>query len=60
MELADDLLKGARAIAEFTGFEVREIYEFWQAKALPIFKVGKRLCARRSELLKRMSGTGGE
>jgi hypothetical protein len=56
MSLAEDMLKGAKRIADFTGFNEREIYDLARANALPVFKVGKHLCARKSELRVRLSG----
>lgn len=56
MKLAEDMLKGLKAIAEFTGFTERELREFARAKTLPMFKIGKHHCARRSELDRAMSG----
>jgi len=58
MSLSDDLLKGAKRLAEFTGFGEREIYDFAKSGALPLFKVGKHICGRKSELLARMTGNG--
>ena len=54
--LSDDMLKGAARIAAFTGFEPREIYRFHDTGALPTFKVGRHICARKSELEARLRG----
>ena len=59
MTLADDMLKGLRAIAEYTGFTERELREFARTGALPMFKIGKHHCALRSELGRTMSGVKG-
>lgn len=52
--LADDILEGARAIAEFIygrGTDPRKAYRAIDAGRLPIFRIGNRLCARRSVIL---------
>lgn len=59
MSLADDMVKGAKRLSEFTGFAEREIYDFAKSGALPLFKVGKHICGRKSELTARLSGNGG-
>jgi hypothetical protein len=48
--LADDLLDGAAAIAEFTGWSERRVFYLAETKQLPCFKVGSKWCARRSTL----------
>jgi hypothetical protein len=53
--LASDIVTGAKAIAEETGFKERFVYRAAETGELPIFKVGGMLCARRSELRKRLS-----
>ena len=53
-DLADDLLGGAEAIAEFIyghGPHRRKIYHLVQTKRLPVFHLGSTLCARRSTLI---------
>ena len=53
--LADDILEGADAIAEFlfgSKDERRRIYYLCEASRLPIFRLGAVLCARKSVLLK--------
>ena len=56
--LADDLLIGAAAIADFIYGENsgkrRKVYGLAENKALPIFHIGRELCARRSELKARL------
>lgn len=47
--LADDLLQGADAIADYTGLTTRQVYH--QRKNLPLFTIGTMLCARKSTLL---------
>lgn len=59
-ELADDILEGADAIAEFLfrganedqrGRNRRKIYHLAQSSRLPLFRLGSMLCARKSKLL---------
>ena len=52
--LAEDLLRGADAIAEFffgTRSERRKIYHLAESSRLPVFRMGSVLCARKSRLL---------
>lgn len=52
--LADDMLEGARAIAEFiygTGANPRKAYRAIEVGRLPIFRIWNRLCARKSAIL---------
>lgn len=60
-ELADDLLRGADEIAEFIfgktrGSGRRKIYYLAETSHLPVFRLGAVLCARKSVLLKWISG----
>lgn len=48
--LADDLLIGARAIAEELGVAVHDVYYIAKTKRLPIGRLGKNLIASRSKL----------
>ena len=53
--LAEDILRGADAIAEFIFGERasrRKVYYFAECTRIPIFRLGSVLCARRSVLLK--------
>ncbi len=53
--LADDLLRGADAIAEFMFGDRqmrRQVYHLAQGGQLPVFKLGATLCARKSRLLR--------
>lgn len=53
--LADDLLRGAEAIAEFLYGDAgqrRKVYHLAETSRLPIFRLGSVLCARRTILLK--------
>lgn len=53
--LANDLLAGAKAAAEYTGLTERQIYHMAQSGHLPVIRMGKRLYFRRSELDKAFS-----
>ena len=52
--LTPDLLRGAAEIAEFLygdrSFR-RKVYHLVETSRLPVFRLGSRLCARRSVLL---------
>jgi hypothetical protein len=53
-ELAEDLLKGADAIAEFVFGDPtarRKVYYLAKYSRLPVFRIGSVLCARRSVLM---------
>jgi hypothetical protein len=52
--LADDMLRGADAIAEFVYGDPgqrRKVYHLAETSRLPIFRLGSVLCARKSVLL---------
>lgn len=58
--LAEDILKGAEAIAEFLfhgasehqrGRNRRKVYHLAESSRLPVFRLGSMLCARKSKLL---------
>lgn len=52
--LADDVLRGAEAIADFifgNAAQRRKVYHLAETSRLPIFRLGSVLCARRSVLL---------
>jgi hypothetical protein len=52
--LADDVLRGAGQIATFLFGEVtarRRVYDLADSGALPVFRLGTTICARRSTLL---------
>jgi hypothetical protein len=58
-ELANDILYGADAIAEFVFGERgtrRKIYYLAEYTRMPIFRIGSVLCARRSVLMKWIEG----
>lgn len=48
--LADDLLIGAKRIAEFIGRTQRWVYYAYERKLLPLFKFGGHIAARKSRL----------
>jgi hypothetical protein len=53
--LGDDLLRGARPIAKFvygadTNCNMHQVYRLAEKGVLPVFRLGKTLCARRSTL----------
>jgi excisionase family DNA binding protein len=52
-DLADDLLKGVEAIANYTGLTKRAVYGLAEKGRLPVFKLdGWKWCARKSTLRK--------
>lgn len=58
-ELADDILEGADAIAEFligSREHRRKVYYLAECSKLPIFRLGSVLCARKSVLLEFIPG----
>jgi hypothetical protein len=58
-ELANDILEGADAIAEFlfgSRSSRRKVYYLAECSKLPIFRLGSVLCARKSVLLEFIAG----
>jgi len=63
-ELADDILEGAEAIAEFLfgsnaderSRNRRKVYYLSECSKLPLFRLGSVLCARKSVLLSFIAG----
>ena len=55
--LTDDLLCGAEAIAEYTGFGVRRVYYLAAIGALPVFRLGRGIGARKSQIRESLSAT---
>jgi hypothetical protein len=53
--LADDLLTGIRAIAQYTGESERRTEYLAERNLIPVFRIGKRICARKSELAETFS-----
>ena len=53
--LADDLLVGAAAIADYLygdPTQRRKVYGLAESRALPLFHMGREICARKSTLQK--------
>jgi hypothetical protein len=53
-KLADDVLRGADQIADFLFGEPgqrRKVYYLAETSRLPVFRLGSKLCARRSILI---------
>ena len=48
--LADDLLDGAEAISEFTGWPVRRVFYLLEKRLLPARKVGNRWISLKSRI----------
>jgi hypothetical protein len=48
--LAADLLEGATAISGFTGIPEPRVFYLCERGYLPVFKIGDRWCALKSEL----------
>lgn len=46
----DDLLYGVPAIAEAFRWKPRQVYHLKEKHGLPTFKIGRTVCARRSEV----------
>jgi hypothetical protein len=58
-DIGDDLLRGADEIARFIFGERgsrRKIYYLAETSHLPVFRLGATLCARRSVILRWISG----
>ena len=60
-DLAEDMLKGAEAIAHFVFGKTgkngrRKIYYLAETSHLPVFRLGSVLCARRSVLMRWIAG----
>ena len=60
INLADDLLEGAAAIATFAGVSTRRVFYLAETKKLPVFKIGNRWCARKSTLVAHIAKLEGE
>ena len=50
--VADDLLIGAPAIAEFLGITEKAVYHWVRKDRIPVGKIGKNLIASRRQLRK--------
>lgn len=55
MNLADDMLIGAKAISDESGFKQRQVYRLAELGELPVQKVGGTLISRRSWLREHFS-----
>lgn len=53
--LSEDLIKGARAAAVFTGLKEREIYHMTEKGHLPVIRKGRCLFYRKTDLEKSFS-----
>jgi hypothetical protein len=56
--LADDLIEGADALAEFIyghRKERRKVYHLAEKGDLPLFRLGAKICGRKSAILKWIS-----
>jgi hypothetical protein len=53
--LADDLLNGTLAIANFLGWKKRETEHAVQHGRIPVFRIGVKIFARKSELKARLT-----
>jgi hypothetical protein len=49
-KLAEDLMVGAKPIAEFMGLPVRQIFYLAETGRLPLFKIGNKWAARKSAI----------
>ena len=56
--LADDLLVGVPAIAEYLGAEERRVRWWVERRYIPVFKIGALIAARRSELDEALRNAG--
>ena len=56
--LADDLLPGAKAAADYAGLTRREIYHLVEAGHLRAIRMGRRLYFRKSQLDRAFSPEG--
>jgi hypothetical protein len=50
MKLSDDLMVGAKPIAEWLGLPVRQVFYLAEMGRLPLFKMGKLWAGRKSTL----------
>lgn len=48
--LSDDLIRGAKGAAEYTGLPVRTIYHMTEKSLLPVIRKGRALFYRKSDL----------
>lgn len=55
LKLADDLLEGAQAAADYIGKPVRAVYHMVREHQIPHFHVGTKLHFRKSEINRHFS-----
>jgi len=48
--LSEDLVRGAKGAAEYTGLPVRTIYHMTEKSLLPVIRKGRALFYRKSDL----------
>jgi hypothetical protein len=58
--LAEDLLIGVEPIAKYLGMKDRAVYHAASKGYLPVFHIGERIAARKSQLDKLLSAPVGE
>jgi excisionase family DNA binding protein len=46
-----EILRGARAIADYLGVSENTVYHMIERRQIPYFKLGRSVCVRRSHLL---------
>ena len=51
MERTREILRGARAIADYLGVTENTVYHMIERRQIPFFKIGRSVCVRRSHLL---------
>lgn len=56
--LSGDLLMGAGSIAKYLGLSPRQVYRLIYAEAIPTFKLGGSVAARKTTLLKWLDANG--
>lgn len=49
--LADDLLLGAKAVAEWMGASERQIYYWAQSRRFGLFRIGDKIAGRKTTIL---------
>lgn len=58
--IGDDLLRGAKQIADFLKVKERTVYHLIDTEQIPFFKLGGRVCARRSSLARHIEALENE
>jgi excisionase family DNA binding protein len=51
LETSREILRGARAIADYLGVTEDIVYHMISRRQIPYFKIGRSVCVRRSHLL---------